>query len=69
MFCFYGFILHFCDMKIIAAKKNNILYFGSVTKIAKLINVWPSTICRWIKAKEEIRFENGFEVYINTKKL
>jgi DNA-binding transcriptional regulator YdaS (Cro superfamily) len=56
-------------MIIIAVKKNNKIYYGSATKVAKLIGIHPATINRWIKAKKEIEVENGFEVYLNTEKL
>jgi hypothetical protein len=56
-------------MQIIVAKQGNKLYYGNLTKIAKLIKVHPSTIGRWIKSKKEIVFENKFEIYLNIEKL
>ena len=56
-------------MKIIAAKKNNIVYYGAISKIAKLIGVHPVTVGRWAKAKKDIEAVNGYEVYLNTEKL
>jgi len=56
-------------MKIIAAKKNNIIYYGAISRVAKLVRVHPVTIGRWVKAKKDIEVENGYEIYLNTKKL
>ena len=57
------------EMTIIAAKRDNKIYYGSIPKIAKLIEVHPETIKRWIKAKEEMKFKNGYEIYFKTEKL
>lgn len=56
-------------MITIAAKKGNKIYFGSSAKIAKLIQVHPATISRWIKAKKEVEVENGYEVYLKVERL
>lgn len=56
-------------MRVIAAKQNNTIYYGSIPKVAKLIDVHPATIKRWIKSKEEVKLKNGYEVYLNTEKL
>jgi DNA-binding transcriptional regulator YdaS (Cro superfamily) len=52
-----------------AAKRNNHISFGSRSKIAKLIGVHSETIKRWVKAKKEVVYKNGFEFYLNTEKL
>jgi hypothetical protein len=56
-------------MKIIAAKKDNVIYYGNQTKIAKLIGVHYITIKRFIKYNKSNPIVNGFDLYFNTKKV
>ena len=54
---------------IIAISQNNKLIYGQVAKIAKLLDLHPATIHRWIKSGVQITIENGYTVYLNTEKI
>jgi hypothetical protein len=56
-------------MKIIAAKKDETIYFGNIPKVANLIGINPVTIRRWIKDEDRKVYKNGYEIYLNTEKL
>lgn len=56
-------------MKIIAAKKENVIYYGNQTKIAKLIGVHYITLKRFIKSNKLNPIVNGFELFFNTEKV
>ena len=56
---------------IIAIEKNNKLLYGSLKDVAGILRVNPITIGRWLKNKEAdpIKLENGYKVYLDTKKI
>lgn len=56
---------------IIAIEKNNKLLFGSSKDIAGILRVNPVTISRWLKNKEKepIKYEDGYKVFLEVKKL
>ena len=56
-------------MKIILAKKNNIIYFGNVEKIAEKIDMPVEEIEEWIDQGKGIVYKNGFKVNLNTEEL
>lgn len=56
-------------MITIAIKKGNKIQFGSCNKVAKVLGIHYTTISNWIKAKEKVKFKNGYEVYLDTERL
>jgi hypothetical protein len=54
---------------LIAVKEKESIFYGSITKVAKYINVHRLTIARWIKSGDRIVYKNGFEIYLNIEKL
>lgn len=56
-------------MIIVAAKKNNQVYFGTIPKISNLIGVNQITIHRWIKSGLTIVFKNDYEIYLKTERI
>ena len=56
-------------MKIITAEKNNIIYLGSVKKIAEKVDVSEEEIQDWINKNQGIVYKNKFKVNLNIEEL
>lgn len=54
---------------ILKERNNNKLIYGSVPKIAKIINVNPETIRRKVKSKEDIYLKGDYEIYLDIEKI
>jgi hypothetical protein len=57
-----------CKTVLIAAKKENKLYYGTAPKIATLVKKTAMTVNRWTKEGVN-RIENGYELIFNMEKL
>ncbi len=57
-----------CKTVLIAAKKENKLYYGTAPKIASIVNKTPMTVNRWQKEGVN-RIEKGYELIFNLERL